>query len=179
MRIIAGEFRGRKLLGPADQATRPITDRVKQAMFDTLMPYLAGGGHVYDVFAGTGSFGLESMSRGASGCTFFERHKPALERLRRNIETLGIVADCTIRVRDIYNGEFLDLPEADVIFLDPPYEHVRKRTDDVQRLIDKLSERLRGDGVIVFRHDKADDDVFFEREQSRRSWGGMTVRLCR
>jgi 16S rRNA (guanine(966)-N(2))-methyltransferase RsmD len=71
MRIIAGQFRSRVLLGPEDeQTTRPITDRVKQSLFDMVGP-MAEGRHVYDCFAGTGSMGLESLSRGASRATFF------------------------------------------------------------------------------------------------------------
>ena len=70
MRIIAGEFRGRKLLGPETDVTRPITDRVKQSLFDILTPYLPQA-RVYDCFAGTGSMGLECLSRGAKHVTFF------------------------------------------------------------------------------------------------------------
>ena len=70
MRIIAGEFGGRKLLPPPTEATRPITDRAKQSLFDVLTPQLDGA-LVYDCFAGTGSMGLESLSRGASFARFF------------------------------------------------------------------------------------------------------------
>src|SRR5438067_1897455 len=72
MRIIAGEFRGRSLLPPqGQQTTRPITDRAKQSLFDVLTPQLDGA-LVYDCFAGTGSLGLEALSRGATFATFFE-----------------------------------------------------------------------------------------------------------
>ena len=71
MRIIAGEFRGRKLLPPEGDVTRPITDRVKQSLFDILAPRIDGA-RVYDCFAGTGSMGLECLSRGAEHATFFE-----------------------------------------------------------------------------------------------------------
>src|SRR5688500_16667154 len=100
VRIIAGEFRGRRLLDPADQATRPITDRVKQSLFDVLSPGLPGA-HVWDVFAGTGSLGLEALSRGALACDFFERHHPAVERLKRNIATLGVEDRCRVVTRDV------------------------------------------------------------------------------
>src|SRR5688572_1371831 len=71
VRIIAGEFRGRRLLAPKTDATRPITDRVKQSLFDILAPVIPES-VVYDTFAGTGSMGLECLSRGAAGVTFFE-----------------------------------------------------------------------------------------------------------
>ena len=81
MRIIAGEFRGRKLIPPQGDATRPITDRVKQSLFDILTPRIDGA-RIYDLFAGTGSMGLECLSRGAAHSTFFEADRSALERLK-------------------------------------------------------------------------------------------------
>ncbi|MDB5305247.1 MAG: rsmD, partial [Phycisphaerales bacterium] len=79
MRIISGEFRGRKLLPPEGDVTRPITDRVKQSLFDILTPLLPDA-RVYDCFAGTGSMGLESLSRGAAHATFFEADRGGLTR---------------------------------------------------------------------------------------------------
>ena len=177
MRIIAGEHRGRKLLDPADQTTRPVTDRVKQSLFDVLRDRLRGAG-VYDVFAGTGSFGLESLSRGASGATFFESHRPAVERLRRNIETLGVADRCRVQAGDLFRLDFAAIPPADLIFFDPPYRFVRERTAEVDALLSRLAARLNVGGEIVFRHDKADDDVKFAgRETDRRNWGTMTARF--
>src|SRR6476469_1469020 len=89
MRIIAGEFRGRRLLAPEGDATRPITDRVKQSLFDILSPRIEGA-TVYDCFAGTGSMGLECLSRGASHATFFEADRSAVQRLRKNISTIAV-----------------------------------------------------------------------------------------
>src|SRR3954466_7159756 len=89
MRIIAGEFRSRRILPPASDATRPITDRVKQSLFDILTPHIDGS-RVYDCFAGTGSMGLECLSRGAAHATFFEADRSAARLLRKNIETLGV-----------------------------------------------------------------------------------------
>src|SRR4028118_1440798 len=84
MRIIAGEFRGRKLLPPVGEVTRPITDRAKQSLFDVISPIVEGA-RVYDCFAGTGSMGLECLSRGAAFVTFFEADRPALTRLTPNV----------------------------------------------------------------------------------------------
>ncbi|HEX2971347.1 MAG TPA: RsmD family RNA methyltransferase, partial [Tepidisphaeraceae bacterium] len=89
MRIIAGEFRGRKLLSPEGDTTRPITDRVKQSLFDILTPLLPEA-VVYDCFSGTGSMGLEALSRGAAQATFFEADRSALARLRQNIDALKV-----------------------------------------------------------------------------------------
>src|SRR5277367_2360417 len=89
MRIIAGEFRGRKLLGPEGDQTRPITDRVKQSVFDVLTPRLPDA-VVYDLFAGTGSMGLECLSRGCRFVTFFESDRSALKLLEKNISILAV-----------------------------------------------------------------------------------------
>ena len=83
MRIIAGMHRGRKLLAPEGDVTRPITDRVKQSLFDILSP-MREEAVVYDCFAGTGSMGLECLSRGAAAVTFFEADRSALSRLKKN-----------------------------------------------------------------------------------------------
>src|SRR6185503_18794260 len=100
MRIIAGRFRSRVLLGPEDErTTRPITDRVKQSLFDILTPLLPDA-RVYDCFAGTGSMGLEALSRGAAHATFFEQDRSALTRLRKNIETLGVAGGATVIAQD-------------------------------------------------------------------------------
>ena len=179
MRIIAGEHRGRRLLPPTDQDTRPVTDRVKQSLFDVVTPYLADATHAMDVFAGTGSFGLEAASRGVEHVTCFEKHKPALERLRKNIEAMGLRTRVTVRTKDIYSEDFAGLPTAGVIFLDPPYRQVRAGTYDLDQLVGRLVAMLDEEGVIVFRHDEADGDVVLKsgREVDRRTWGNMTARL--
>src|SRR5688500_5993687 len=89
MRIIAGEHRGRKLLPPEGDVTRPITDRVKQSLFDILTPRIERA-IVYDLFAGTGSMGLECLSRGADRATFFEADRSAVNRLKKNIDALKL-----------------------------------------------------------------------------------------
>ncbi|MGZ3303586.1 MAG: RsmD family RNA methyltransferase, partial [Isosphaeraceae bacterium] len=89
MRIIAGEFGGRKILPPLTETTRPITDRAKQSLFDTLGDRIDGA-DVLDAFAGTGSMGLECLSRGARRVVFVERDRGALLHLRKNIVALGI-----------------------------------------------------------------------------------------
>src|SRR5579863_7653017 len=126
MRIIAGEFRGRILLPPEGDVTRPITDRVKQSLFDILTPDIEGA-IVLDLFAGTGSMGLESLSRGAKHAGFFEADRSALSRLRQNLATLKIdPAQATVHAGDLFRYfESLatrgDVPaKANIVFLDPP-----------------------------------------------------------
>src|SRR3954454_664339 len=101
MRIIAGIHRGRTILPPPSDATRPITDRVKQSLFDILSPYIDGA-RIYDIFAGTGSMGLECLSRGASHATFFEADRGALLNLRKNIATLKLDPQSTVIPGDLF-----------------------------------------------------------------------------
>ena len=101
MRIIAGTWRGRKLLGPIGMGTRPILDRVKASPFDMLGSYYQCPGRipassVRDLFCGTGSLGLEALSRGAACCTFVERDRSALRRLRTNFSQLAAADRATV-----------------------------------------------------------------------------------
>jgi 16S rRNA (guanine966-N2)-methyltransferase len=180
MRIIAGEFRGRKLLSPAGDVTRPITDRVKQSLFDILTPVLPDA-RVYDCFAGTGSMGLECLSRGAAHATFFEADRSALDRLRKNIAAVGAADRAAVVAGDLFRwfdapapGEF---PKADIVFLDPPYRFLRERPEDVRRLARTIAERhLAPAGTIVFRHDARDAlDLPPLAATDRREYGGMVL----
>jgi 16S rRNA (guanine(966)-N(2))-methyltransferase RsmD len=175
MRIIAGEFRSRPILAPKSDATRPITDRVKQSLFDILSPHIEGA-RVYDCFAGTGSMGLECLSRGAAHATFFEADRSAVALLRKNIDALKVKNRSAVIDRDLFKWfEAADEKEsADLVFLDPPYRFLRERPEDLQRLAARLS------GIVVFRHDTNDSLALppltcFDR----RDYGGMTIELLK
>jgi 16S rRNA (guanine(966)-N(2))-methyltransferase RsmD len=179
MRIIAGEFRGRKLLAPEGDQTRPVTDRVKQSVFDILMPRLPDA-IVYDCFAGTGSFGLESLSRGAKHATFFEAHRPTADRLMKNIATLRIENSSRVIREDIFAAMSREpLERADVIFLDPPYRFLRERAEELVKLAALIEQKhLAMGGMVVFRHDAADSlDLPALPVVDARRYGSMTVRL--
>src|SRR5262249_58893941 len=88
MRVIAGALGGRRLVAPRGAATRPTSDRVREALFSALGD--VGGARVLDVFAGTGALGIEALSRGAEHATFVESARPALAALRANLAALGI-----------------------------------------------------------------------------------------
>jgi 16S rRNA (guanine(966)-N(2))-methyltransferase RsmD len=153
------------LAPPAGDATRPITDRAKQSLFDNLQDCFAaeGGGLVLDCFAGTGSMGLECLSRGALRAVFVERDRGALRRLKENIAALGIAERAVILPVDAYAatapGAAAGLAAAEgrftVAFVDPPYSHTE--TGHQRR---KLDELLRGlaagcmvdGGIISLRH---------------------------
>jgi len=161
MRIIAGLFRGRKLVAPEGLATRPITDRVKQSLFDILTPLLPDS-IVYDCFAGTGSMGLESLSRGCSSVTFFESDRSAVSRLRRNISTFSVEHQSRIVSTDLFRY-FSDTRNAaapdgraTIVFLDPPYRFLTERPSELLTLSQSLAtHHLRPTGLVVFRHDSA------------------------
>jgi 16S rRNA (guanine966-N2)-methyltransferase len=176
MRIIAGEFRGRKLLSPETDTTRPITDRVKQSLFDILSPQIEGA-NVFDCFAGTGSMGLECLSRGSSNVTFFEIDRSALTRLRQNIATLKLEPKSRIVTTDIFKYQATD--KTDLIFLDPPYRFLRDRPTDLQQLAARLSQSLNPDGTLVFRHDAADQLTLPLTPYDTRTYGNMTLEFLR
>jgi 16S rRNA (guanine966-N2)-methyltransferase len=125
MRIIAGRFRRRKLLTNPGNTTRPIIDRAKVILFDRIRDWLPGA-RVADLFSGTGTLGLEALSRGAISCVFAERDHRAYELLRQNVNDLGAADEALCWRVDLARCSFL--PKGDiawtpynVIFFDPPY----------------------------------------------------------
>jgi 16S rRNA (guanine966-N2)-methyltransferase len=185
MRIIAGEFRGRRLLGPESTATRPITDRVKQSLFDILAPRLEGAA-VHDCFAGTGSMGLECLSRGARRVTFFEADRSAAARLRRNIQAVRVMDRSRVVAGDLFkwfehNPGGDETGPADLIFLDPPYRFLLERPQALQQLARRMGEaHLAPDGLVIFRHDSADALTLPGlTAYDIRQYGSMTLELLR
>jgi 16S rRNA (guanine966-N2)-methyltransferase len=124
MRIIAGRFKGRRLVAPKGDVTRPTADQVRIALMDTLMPWLPQA-RFLDLFAGAGGVGLEALSRGAAHATFVERDARAVAALRANVDALGL-AGVTRVVRGDAVAELDRLARAGerfgLVFLDPPYE---------------------------------------------------------
>ena len=123
MRVIAGEFRSRRLKSIPGDATRPTPDRLRETLFDILSPYIEGARFV-DAYAGTGAVGIEALSRGAAHAWFLERSRPALEAIRENLAALQLERRATV-----VNGLVtLTLPRhpADIVFLDPPYDLERE-----------------------------------------------------
>ena len=121
IRIIAGEFRGRRLKTPATDKVRPTADRVREAWFSILQRSLRGA-RVLDLFACTGALGLEALSRGAATAEFVEVHRLALASLKANVKTLKLEDRATIRRADALKfAERLHPGQYDVAFADPPY----------------------------------------------------------
>jgi 16S rRNA (guanine966-N2)-methyltransferase len=121
IRIISGQYRGRKLPVLNAQGLRPTTDRLKETVFNWLMPYVTDS-HCLDMFAGSGSLGLEALSRYASSCTFLEMDKQAANLIKQNIDTLSIDQ----RFTQVLHGDALQLcrnlsKRFDMVFIDPPF----------------------------------------------------------
>lgn len=125
MRIIAGKWRGRPLVAPKGEATRPTADRVREALFSMLTSRVGSFEElaVADFFAGSGALGIEALSRGAASCIFVEQDKPALDALRVNLTKLGgakeIGAD--VRAQSVLALGLAAKP-LDLILMDPPYD---------------------------------------------------------
>jgi 16S rRNA (guanine966-N2)-methyltransferase len=161
MRIIAGQFSSRSILPPPSDKTRPITDRAKQSLFDSLSnPDRISDAIVLDCFAGTGSMGLECLSRGARHVIFIERDRGALTALRQNITALDVAASCTVLPIDAYSS--LSNPifsttfqKLDIVFIDPPYSHME--TGHLRHKADRLIAQtaasfLAPNGLVSLRH---------------------------
>src|SRR5689334_12538080 len=120
MRIIAGQWRGRPLVAPKGDTTRPTADRTREALFSMLASRLGSFEElaVADLFAGSGALGLEALSRGAASCLFVERDKAALDALRANIAKLGAKAD--VRAQSVLALGPARAP-LDLVMMDPPY----------------------------------------------------------
>ena len=126
MRIVGGKFKGHGLAGPKGQATRPTSDRVREAIFNILAhgieDFALADKRVLDLFAGTGAMGLEALSRGARFCQFVDDSAEARGVIRRNADALGVIGQCKIWRRDATRlGPAAPQPGFDLIFADPPY----------------------------------------------------------
>lgn len=154
MRIIAGEHRGRNLVAPKGMDTRPTLDRVRESLFNILLPRLSGA-RVLDLFAGSGALGLEALSRGALYATFVDSAREAQVAVARNIEALG-VTDRARLLRCDWQAAIsrlgVDGALFDLVFLDPPY-----RLGQADRMLEALrvSGLLSPDARVVYEHAKA------------------------
>jgi 16S rRNA (guanine966-N2)-methyltransferase len=159
MRIIRGRFGRRKLLSNPGDVTRPITDKVKESLFEYLEDELQGA-RVADIFAGTGTIGFEALSRGAHSIVFLERDRKAMELLRKNVATLSVQAETLCWPTDVMKTSFRPknvegMTPFDMAFFDPPYRMVQDILPG--RLLFKSLERLARDDVtsesalLVFR----------------------------
>ena len=167
MRIISGKFKGTKIISPKDKATRPLRDLVKESIFNVIkhsnnIKIDIEKSVILDLFSGSGSFGLEAISRGAKRCLFVENYSNALEILNKNIKILKCENNCNVNYLDCFSYiENLQNNEikSDLIFLDPPYKE-----KNLKKILDNIfSEKLLNDnGVIIIHRHKNENDQFSE-----------------
>ena len=166
MRIISGDFKGKKILQPKDKQTRPLKDLTKESIFNiinhsNLININLKNSNILDLFSGVGSFGLECLSRGALTVTFFENYINALKILKLNISTLNINKKARIIEKNVFDEESLESlnEKFEIIFIDPPFKE--KKLNYLLKKIYKL-KILRKNGVLIVHRHKKEEDKFPE-----------------
>ena len=164
MRIISGNFRGKKILLPEDRLTRPLKDLSKESIFNIIkhskfIDTNIENSNILDLFSGVGSFGLECLSRGATSVTFVESYKEVLPILKKNIDNLKLQNSSEVIEKDIFKRSTLEFLKKrfEIIFMDPPYKE--KKLTDLLHTIIKL-KLLKKNGVIVIHRHRKEEDNF-------------------
>jgi len=163
MRIIAGTFRGKKIIEPKDTLTRPLKDLTKESIFNILnhsnkFEINLKNSNILDLFSGVGSFGIECLSRGAKQVVFAEKYNVVLPILKKNLQSLKLIENFEIIEKDIYDINFFKSlnKKFDVIFMDPPYKD--KNLDLLLNNI-KNENVLNEKGVLVVHRHKNEKDL--------------------
>ena len=153
MRIIAGEFRGRRLRSPADYSIRPTSDKVKEAVFSMIMPFINENSVAMDVFSGSGNLGLEALSRGVDKVYFSDASKASVKLVKENIAICGAEDRAVILLGDFRSNISRVTEKIDLYFLDPPYAdgYILPAIDAIL-----ASGDLSDDGLIICEHDSHD-----------------------
>ena len=163
MRIISGKFRGKKLNQPIDKNTRPLKDMTKESIFNLLLHSKNYSINfeklkVLDLFSGSGSFGLECLSRDVKEVTFVENYSHAIKILKKNIQSLGLNNGYKILEKNIFNlNKYSELKKNyDLIFADPPYKE--KKIDELLSIIIEMNY-LKKSGLLILHRNKLDQEV--------------------
>jgi 16S rRNA (guanine(966)-N(2))-methyltransferase RsmD len=145
VRVIAGEFRSRRLKSPPGLETRPTPDRLRESLFNILAPRIEGASFV-DAYAGCGSVGIEALSRGASRAVFIERSRACCAIIQENLQVLGVES----RARVIHGGvgTYLGSINVDIYFLDPPYD----RPGEYQTAIESIGDNTPPGAIVIAQH---------------------------
>ena len=146
MRVIAGQFRGRRLKAPDWEGLRPTSDRLRETLFNILAPRIEGG-HVLDGYAGTGAVGIEALSRGAAHVTFVEQDRRAASLIEANLAALGLTSRYAI-IRAGFAGTVPRLPGPfEMVFLDPPYGAA-----ELERALESAVPLIVGSTLLIVEH---------------------------
>lgn len=175
MRVIAGSAGGLRLVAPSGPATRPTTDRVREATFNALGSLDAVvGARVLDAYAGSGALGIEALSRGATHCTFVERDRTTREVVEANLTATRLDTRASVITADVSLHLTASTDEWDLVLLDPP--HANARWDD---LLGALVGRVAADGVVVVESDRTivtGEDPSWAVLREKR-YGGTVVQM--
>ena len=165
MRIISGWNKGKKLIVPKDKTTRPLKDMAKESIFNILnhanyVNFHLKNSKVLDLFSGTGSFGLECISRGSKFVFFLENYPPVLKVLKNNISNLKYGNKSEVIEIDAFkidSNTFKEKQKFQIIFCDPPYKEKK-----IEQLIDNIIEMniLEKNGIIIIHRKKGDLDIY-------------------
>jgi len=163
MRIISGSYKGRKLFQPIDSATRPLKDLTKESIFNLLVHSKFNksdleNSSVLDLFSGSGSFGLECLSRKAKHVTFVENYKPIIQIFKKNINNLKIKNNYKLIEGDIFDNKIVSSikEKFDLIFADPPYKE--KRISHLFSILKQSNILKKNCLIVMHRNKKSDDD---------------------
>ena len=148
MRVISGEYKGRKLEAPLDMRVRPTTDKVREAIFDIVMNDIYGSVFC-DLFAGSGAMGIEALSRHAKSVTFNDFSRESINVLKKNLEKLGVKDGCTVSNGDAITFLKNTDQKFDVVYIDPPY-----KTELGKKALEQVCRVLNVDGIAVFEDEK-------------------------
>lgn len=173
MRVIAGQYRGRRLVGPDTDETRPIMDRAKESIFNSIA-FEIPDARVADLFAGAGGFGIEAMSRGAASVVFVESGRKALDSLHSNLDALGIEA--VVRRADVRTWDAAADGPFDVVFCDPPWP---MGADAVCEVIERIAPELSDEALVVVTRRSSDptpEPEGFGIDDERRLGGTRIIR---
>jgi 16S rRNA (guanine966-N2)-methyltransferase len=156
MRVISGIYRSRRLLAPAGLATRPTSDRLRETLFNILAPSIAGSIFA-DLYAGSGANGIEAISRRAAMVLFVEQDPSALEVIKANLKSLGIVSGYGLEPRSV--SSFLRRlaqreRKLDIAFLDPPYEAAQEYAATLDLLGGECASLLTTETVVIAEHSR-------------------------
>ncbi|HUJ34632.1 MAG TPA: 16S rRNA (guanine(966)-N(2))-methyltransferase RsmD [Solirubrobacteraceae bacterium] len=175
MRVVAGRFGGRSLVAPGGRATRPTSDRVREALFSILGADSIEGARVLDLFAGSGALAIEALSRGASDAVFVDSSAAAGAAIRRNLSAVGVEAEVRRQTALSYlEAARRDARLYDLVFLDPPYRHVSTLG---QELSARLGPVLAPGARVVAESDRRAPLELDLRLLDERRYGDTLIRI--